>query len=152
MVDWALEVTRLEECAGTYVENLSGGQRQRVWIAMALAQRTPIILLDEPTTYLDLAYQLEIMELLEELNRCHQTTIVMVLHDLNLAARFADYMIAMRDGRLVCHGTPVEVMRTEVLRETFHINATIVTDNQSKKPTLLTYHLIQNTEEIERGA
>ena len=106
IIAWALEVTKLAELETTTVDNLSGGQRQRVWIAMALAQQTDLILLDEPTTYLDLSYQLEVLELLYRLNREQGCTIVMVLHDLNLAARFADYIIAIRDGSIIRHGTP----------------------------------------------
>nr|WP_092068513.1 ABC transporter ATP-binding protein [Dendrosporobacter quercicolus]NSL47123.1 ABC transporter ATP-binding protein [Dendrosporobacter quercicolus DSM 1736]SDL77099.1 iron complex transport system ATP-binding protein [Dendrosporobacter quercicolus] len=144
---WALAVTRLVEFETTAVDNLSGGQRQRVWIAMALAQQTDLILLDEPTTYLDLAYQLEVLELLYRLNREQSCTIVMVLHDLNLAARFADYMIALRCGDIIKHGTPEEVMTTEVLRETFHIDAEIVKDPRTGRPTCVSYDLIRPVED-----
>lgn len=142
IISWALEVTKLMEFETTAVDNLSGGQRQRVWIAMALAQQTDLILLDEPTTYLDLAYQLEVLELLYRLNREQGCTIVMVLHDLNLAARFADYMIAIRCGDIICHGAPEEVMTTEVLKETFHINAEIVKEPRTGRPTCISYDLI----------
>lgn len=146
IIQWTLEVTRLVEFETTAVDNLSGGQRQRVWIAMALAQQTDLILLDEPTTYLDLAYQLEVLELLYRLNREQNCTIVMVLHDLNLAARFADYMIALRCGDIIKHGTPEEVMTTEVLRETFHINAEIVKEPRTGRPTCVSYDLIRPVE------
>lgn len=142
IIQWALEVTKLTELETTAVDNLSGGQRQRVWIAMALAQQTELILLDEPTTYLDLAYQLEVLELLYRLNREQGCTIVMVLHDLNLAARFADYMIAIRCGDIIKHGTPEEVMTPEVLKETFHINAEIVKEPRTGRPTCISYDLI----------
>ena len=142
IIQWALEVTKLTEMETTAVDNLSGGQRQRVWIAMALAQQTDLILLDEPTTYLDLAYQLEVLELLYRLNREQGCTIVMVLHDLNLAARFADYMIAIRCGDIIKHGTPEEVMTAEVLKETFHINAEIMKDPRTGRPTCISYDLI----------
>ncbi len=143
IIAWALEVTKLSEFETMVVDNLSGGQRQRVWIAMALAQQTDLILLDEPTTYLDLAYQLEILELLYRLNREQGCTIVMVLHDLNLAARFADYIIAMCKGKIVSHGTPEKVMTAEVLRKTFHIDAKIMLEPRTGRPTCTSYDLIK---------
>lgn len=146
IIVWALAVTKLTELETTAVDSLSGGQRQRVWIAMALAQQTDLILLDEPTTYLDLSYQLEVLELLYRLNREQNCTIVMVLHDLNLAARFADYMIAIRSGDIIRHGTPVEVMTTEVLRETFHIDAKVVTEPRTGRPACISYDLIKGQE------
>ncbi|WP_313130282.1 ABC transporter ATP-binding protein [Anaerocolumna sp.] len=143
IIQWALKVTCLGEYEMATVDCLSGGQRQRVWIAMALAQQTELILLDEPTTYLDLTYQLEVLELLYRLNREQSCTIVMVLHDLNLAARFADYMIAMRSGNIICHGTPKEVMTPAVLRDTFQIDAAIVKDERTGCPTCISYDLIR---------
>lgn len=143
IVNWALEVTKLTEHEVTEVENLSGGQRQRVWIAMALAQQTDLILLDEPTTYLDLAYQLEVLELLYRLNREEGRTIVMVLHDLNLAARFADYIIAAREGKIICHGTPREVITEAVLKSTFQIDAFVGADPRTGRPTCISYDLIK---------
>jgi iron complex transport system ATP-binding protein len=145
IIRWSLEVTKLAEYETTAVDNLSGGQRQRVWIAMALAQQTDLILLDEPTTYLDLSYQLEVLELLHRLNREQGCTIVMVLHDLNLAARFADYMIAIRCGDIIHHGAPEKVMTAEVLRETFHIDAEIVLEPRTGRPTCISYDLIPET-------
>lgn len=142
MVHWALEETNLLEFADRYVHSLSGGQRQRVWIAMALAQDTDILLLDEPTTYLDLAHQLDVLQVLEKLNKKQNKTIVMVLHDLNHAARFSDYLIALRDGQIVKAGEPSEVMTNEVLREVFDIDAKIVQDPHTHKPACLTYHLL----------
>jgi iron complex transport system ATP-binding protein len=146
IIAWALEVTKLTEHETAAVDNLSGGQRQRVWIAMALAQQTDLILLDEPTTYLDLSYQLEILELLHRLNREQGRTIVMVLHDLNLATRFADYMIALRGGDIVRHGLPEEVMTPEVLRETFHIDAKVIPEPHTGRPVCLSYNLIREGE------
>jgi iron complex transport system ATP-binding protein len=143
---WALEVTKLTEYETIVVDNLSGGQRQRVWIAMALAQETELILLDEPTTYLDLSYQLEILELLYRLNREQGRTIVMVLHDLNLAARFADYMIALRGGAIIRHGPPESVITPEVLRETFHIAAEVVVEPRTSRPVCVFYNLIREKE------
>ncbi len=148
IIHWALEVTKLTELETTAVDNLSGGQRQRVWIAMALAQQTDLILLDEPTTYLDLAYQLEVLELLYRLNREQKCTIVMVLHDLNLAARFADYMIAIRGGEIVKHGTPEEVMVPEVLKEAFHIDAEIIKEPRTGRPTCVSYNLISDANSL----
>lgn len=142
IIQWALEVTKLTEHEVTAVDNLSGGQRQRVWIAMALAQQTDLILLDEPTTYLDLAYQLEVLELLYRLNRDQGCTIIMVLHDLNLAARFSDYMIAIRCGHIISHGTPEGVMTPKVLKETFQIDAVIMKEPKTGRPTCISYDLI----------
>ncbi len=144
IVDWSLEVTGMIQYKNRPVDALSGGQRQRVWIAMALAQQTDLILLDEPTTYLDLAHQLEVLELLQTLNREQGRTIVMVLHDLNHAARFADYIVAMRSGKIVCEGTPEEVITSDVLKEVFYIDAEIVQDPRTNKPICLTYDLVKH--------
>lgn len=144
IISWALKVTKLSELEMTPIDSLSGGQRQRVWIAMALAQQTELILLDEPTTYLDMAYQLEVLELLESLNKEQGCTIVMVLHDLNLAARFADYMIAVRNGAVIRQGSPEEVMTAEVLRKTFMIDAEIGKDVRTGKTACISYSLIKN--------
>ena len=143
VIQWALDITKLTELEVTMVDNLSGGQRQRVWIAMALAQQTDLILLDEPTTYLDMAYQLEVLERLYNLNREESCTIVMVLHDLNLAARFADYMIAIRSGSIISHGTPEEIMTKKVLKDTFNIDAEIVWGSRTGRPTCISYELIK---------
>lgn len=150
IIAWALEVTKLTELETTAVDNLSGGQRQRVWIAMALAQQTDLILLDEPTTYLDLSYQLEVLQLLYQLNREQGCTIVMVLHDLNLAARFADYMVAIRGGKIIRHGTPEEVMTVEVLRETFQIEAMIIKESRTGRPTCVFYDLIDQQKQQKK--
>jgi iron complex transport system ATP-binding protein len=136
-------VTKLTNYEEREVDTLSGGQRQRVWIAMALAQQTDLILLDEPTTYLDMSHQMEVLELLYELNRTQGCSIVMVLHDLNLAARFSDIMIAMREGKIIKQGSPKEVMSIEVLKEAFHVEAQIVEDKKSNRPICLTYDLIK---------
>jgi iron complex transport system ATP-binding protein len=143
IIRWALEVTKLSELEERPVDTLSGGQRQRVWIAMALAQQTDLILLDEPTTYLDLAHQLEILSLLFDLNRNQDCTIVMVLHDLNLAARFSDYMIAIRGGAIVSYGTPEYVMTGEILKQTFNIDAEVVTEPRTGRPVCITYDLLK---------
>jgi iron complex transport system ATP-binding protein len=126
VVDAALAATGTAELAHRGVDELSGGQRQRVWIAMALAQDTPVLLLDEPTTYLDLAYQVEVLELVGELNRRDGTTVVMVLHDLNQACRYADHLVAMRGGSVVAAGPPSEVVTPELVREVFGLDCRIL--------------------------
>lgn len=143
IVKWAIEITKLTKLEHREVDTLSGGQRQRVWIAMALAQQTDLILLDEPTTYLDLSHQLEVLELLYSLNKNQGCTIVMVLHDLNLAARFSDYMIAIRDGEIIKEGTPEEVMTVPVLKEVFTIDAQIIHETITKRPVCITYNLLK---------
>ena len=142
IVTWALEVTGIKEFRDRPIEALSGGQRQRAWIAMALAQQTEILVLDEPTTYLDLAHQLEVLNLLKELNEKHNTTIVMVIHELNNAARFADHMIGIKKGQIACEGTAHEVMTKENLKKLFNIDAEIVEDPRSNKPVCITYDMI----------
>ncbi len=143
VIDWALQVTKTEDFRVQSVDALSGGQRQRVWIAMALAQETDIIFLDEPTTYLDMAHQLEVLELLYRLNEEQGRTIVMVLHDLNQAARFSDYIVALSQGELVKFGTAEEVMVPEVLKKVFNIDAVIGQDPRTNKPMCITYNLLQ---------
>ncbi|MBX4267685.1 ABC transporter ATP-binding protein [Clostridium estertheticum] len=141
-IDWALKIIKMEEFKDRPIESLSGGQRQRVWIAMTLAQETEILLLDEPTTYLDLAHQLEILQLLDDLNKLHGQTIVMVIHDLNNAARFADYMVGIKDGNIVCSGTPREIMTNDNLKKIFNIDAVVVDEPINNKPVCITYNLI----------
>jgi iron complex transport system ATP-binding protein len=142
IINWALEVIGMKEYKDRPIEALSGGQRQRVWIAMALAQETEILLLDEPTTYLDLAHQLEILHLLEDLNKKQGRTIVMVIHELNNAARFADYMVGVKDGRIVCDGKPEEVMTKENLKTIFNIDAEVVKEPRNNKLVCITYDLM----------
>ncbi|MFG1955604.1 ABC transporter ATP-binding protein [Micromonospora sp. NPDC048830] len=127
VVDDALRATGAMELADRVLDELSGGQRQRVWIAMALAQDTPVLLLDEPTTYLDLAYQVDVLELVRELNDRRGTTVVMVLHDLNQACRYADHLVAMRDGAVVAAGPPAEVVTPPLVREVFGLKCRIIT-------------------------
>lgn len=151
VMDWALEVTGITDFKYRQVDALSGGQRQRVWIAMALAQETEIIFLDEPTTYLDMAHQLEVLELLQKLNREQERTIVMVLHDLNQAARFADYIIALKEGQIVKAGNGEEIVHHDVLKEVFHIDAQIGRDPRTGRPICLTYDLLKGEEKYEES-
>lgn len=133
----ALEATNIASLATRTVDELSGGQRQKAWIAMALAQQTDILFLDEPTTYLDIAHQLEILELLRRLNQQKSVTIVMVLHDLNLAARYGDYLIAMSDGAVQASGTPAEVLTCDVVRRVFGLEAQILEDPVTGTPLMV---------------
>ena len=133
----ALTQTGVLDLAGRSVDELSGGQRQRVWIAMALAQRTDLLLLDEPTTFLDVAHQVEVLDLLADLNRDLGRTIVMVLHDLNLAARYADHLVAMKDGRIVAEGAPADVVTERVVTEVFGLACRVVPDPVAGTPMVV---------------
>jgi len=119
------------------VDELSGGQRQRVWIAMVLAQDTPIMLLDEPTTHLDMAHQVEILELLKMLSVKEQRTIVMVLHDINLAARYASNLVAMRDGSVIYSGHPDEIVSSEMVQNTFNLRTVVISDPVAGSPLVI---------------
>ena len=136
-VQEAMVLTDTLELADRAVDELSGGQRQRVWIAMALAQGTDLLLLDEPTTYLDVAHQVEMLDLLADLNSRCGTTIVMVLHDLNLSARYADHLIAMRDGAVVAEGTPRDVVTEETVKAVFGLDNRIIDDPVSHTPLVV---------------
>ena len=136
-VEEAMEIMGITELTDRAVEKLSGGQRQRVWIALALAQQTDILLLDEPTTFLDIAYQIEILDMLTDLNRKHKTTIVMVLHDINLSARYADYLFAMKKGQLVAEGTPDEIITPELMEKVYGLACDVITDPVSQSPMVL---------------
>ncbi|PZF83823.1 ABC transporter ATP-binding protein [Jiangella anatolica] len=133
----AMRLTGTIELARRPVDELSGGQRQRVWIAMALAQGTQVMLLDEPTTYLDLAHQVEVLDLLTDLNQRDGRTIVLVLHDLNQAARYSDHLIVMRDGAVVVSGPPGEVVDAELVEAVFGLPCRVVTDEVSGTPLVL---------------
>jgi len=142
-VNNALMLTGLTNFADRPIDELSGGQRQRVWIAMLLAQETPIMLLDEPTTHLDIAHQIEVLDLLKELTEQHNRTIVMVLHDINLAVRYADNLIAMRDGKIETSGEPHNVVTAQMIHDVFSIHAQILEDPVSGSP--LCIPVIKNT-------
>lgn len=133
----ALEATGTADLADRSVDELSGGQRQRVWIALALAQETDILLLDEPTTFLDVAHQVEVLDVLAELGRERGTTIVMVLHDLNLAARYADELVAMSAGRIVASGAPADILTPELVESVFGIRSHVILDPVSGTPLVV---------------
>lgn len=133
----ALAATHTTELAERSVDELSGGQRQRVWIAMVLAQQTDLLLLDEPTTFLDVSHQVEVLDLLTDLNRDRGTTIVMVLHDLNLAARYADHLVAMADGSIYSSGDPSDVLTGETVKAVFGLDSRVISDPVSGKPLVL---------------
>jgi len=130
----ALATTGLVDLADRLLDTLSGGQRQRAWIAMTLAQNTDILLLDEPTTFLDLAHQIEVLDLLYDLNKAQGRTIVMVLHDLNQACRYADCLVAIRDGKVVAQGLPAEVMTEEMVQLVFGLASRIIEDPVAGTP------------------
>ncbi|GAA0058648.1 putative ferrichrome ABC transporter (ATP-binding protein) [Streptococcus canis] len=140
-IHWAMEATKVTAYANQPVDALSGGQRQRVWIAMALAQDTNTIFLDEPTTYLDMNHQLEILELLKTLNQESGKTMVMVLHDLNLSARYSDHLIAMKKGQIKYSGTVRDIMTPAIIQDIFQIKAQLIDDPIHNCPILLTYQL-----------
>ncbi len=129
-IDWALSVTNLLEKRHQDLEALSGGERQRVWIAMALAQRSEILCLDEPTTYLDIYYQIELLELIKALNEEYGLTIVMVLHDINQAIRYSDQVIMMMDGQIVAEGPPREVITKALIKKVYGVNAIFREDDE----------------------
>lgn len=130
----ALEITTMTELANRPLDSLSGGQRQRAWIAMVLAQDTDILLLDEPTTFLDLSHQVELLDLLDELQQSKGKTIVMILHDLNLSCRYADYLVAIQQGKVYATGTPEQVMTEEMVRDVFNLECRIVPDPLAATP------------------
>ncbi|MCM3761202.1 ABC transporter ATP-binding protein [Alkalihalobacillus oceani] len=136
-VEDAMEFMNIMEFANQDIDELSGGQRQRVWIAMALAQQTDILLLDEPTTFLDIIYQIEILDLLTNLNHQFGTTIVMVLHDINLSARYADYIFAVKKGRLVAEGKPAEVLTSDLVKTVFDLDCVVIPDPISDTPLVI---------------
>ncbi|WP_295854662.1 ABC transporter ATP-binding protein [uncultured Microbacterium sp.] len=133
----ALEATDVTHLADRPVDELSGGQRQRVWIAMALAQETDVLLLDEPTTFLDISHQIDVLDLLTDLNRDRGTTVAMVLHDLNLAARYADHLVAMARGEVIAAGDPSDVLTEETVRRVFGLDSRVVPDPLTGRPMVI---------------
>jgi len=133
----AMRLMDITEFANYNIDELSGGQRQRVWIAMALAQETDILFLDEPTTFLDITYQVEILDLLTELNQKHGTTIVMVLHDINLSARYADHIFALYKGKLVAQGEPEKVITSTAVKDIFGLDCTVIKDPIAGSPLVV---------------
>lgn len=137
VVAWALESTGTDSIAGRTVDALSGGQRQRVWIAMALAQETEILMLDEPTTYLDVAHQIDVLDLLVNLNQQEGRTIVAVLHDLNLSCRYAEHLIAMRGGEVIAQGRPEDIVTEQLVHEVYGLRVTVIEDPVSRTPMVV---------------
>ncbi|GLX66910.1 ABC transporter ATP-binding protein [Paenibacillus glycanilyticus] len=135
-VQSAMELTDTLEISHRYVDELSGGQRQRVWVAMVLAQQTPILLLDEPTTYLDIAHQIELLELFKDLN-LQGRTIIAVLHDLNHAARYANHIIAMKNGQMIAQGDPREIVTEQIVEEVFGLKCKVIDDPVSHTPLVV---------------
>ncbi|WP_282795712.1 ABC transporter ATP-binding protein [Streptomyces sp. CC224B] len=133
----AMERTDVTALAERSVDELSGGQRQRVWIAMALAQETELLLLDEPTTYLDIAHQVEVLDLVRQLNHDRGRTVALVLHDLNQAARYADHLVAMKQGRVVAEGAPADVVTAELVRDVFGLECVVVPDPVTGSPLVV---------------
>ncbi|WP_347551552.1 ABC transporter ATP-binding protein [Pseudalkalibacillus hwajinpoensis] len=151
-IAWAIEMTGISEFANRPIDQLSGGQRQRAWIAMALAQDTNLLFLDEPTTFLDMAHQLEVLELLQKLNRQEGRTIVMVVHDLNHASRYAGHMVAIKNGTVMKTGTPKDVMKSEILEDVFGVRSDIIYDPRTGQPLCLPFGLCTEDQYVTAGA
>lgn len=151
-VSKAMAAAHVEMLAERAVDELSGGQRQRVWLAMVLAQDTPIMLLDEPTTYLDIAHQIEVLDLCQRLNRTEGRTLVMVLHDLNQAARYADHIIAMKAGRIVASGHPHEVVTPAVVEEVFGLSSVVIDDPVTHTPMVVPIASTGSRQDTARAA
>ena len=139
----ALEATEMTEFRRRPLDSLSGGERQRAWIALALAQETPVLLLDEPTTYLDIGHQFEVLDLIKRLNQEQRMTIVLVLHDLNQAARFSRRMVVFEEGRIVADGTPADVLTPDLLARVFHVQANVVPHPEDGTPVCLPFGLAE---------
>ncbi len=142
IVNWAIEKTGLLHLRTRHVATLSGGERQRAWIAMALAQKPKILLLDEPTTYLDISYQLEVLELVKELNQSLKLTVVMVLHDLNQAARYSDHIFVLKDGQICETGRPGNIIKPNLLKDVFRIDSHIYEDEINACPYFIPHKVI----------
>lgn len=141
-IEWALKVTNTFEFKDRELSDLSGGQRQRVWLAMALAQETDILLLDEPTTFLDMSHQLEVLNIVKKLNDKQGCTVVMVLHDINHAAKYSDFIIAMKDGKILYKDEPNLIMNKKVLKDIYNIDAELITNEKYSVPLCLNYELL----------
>lgn len=135
----AMQLTDTQHLAERLIEELSGGQRQRVWIAMVLAQQTPVLFLDEPTTYLDIAHQIDLLELCRDLNRRKNFTIVAVLHELNQAFRYADHIILMSEGQIAAQGSPKKIVSSEMIKQVFNLDCLIMDDPLSGTPMVIPY-------------
>ncbi|MCI6140312.1 MAG: ABC transporter ATP-binding protein [Clostridiaceae bacterium] len=146
IVEWALASTNMTELSYREMDQLSGGQQQRAWIAMALAQKTELLFLDEPTTYLDISHQLDILYLLRKLNQESGVTVVMILHDLNHAIMFSDYLVAIKNGMLYASGTPAEIITPQTLREVFDVEAEVINHPILNVPVCLPYRTTEHTE------
>ena len=146
-IDEAIDYMQLKEFEDRYLDELSGGQRQRAWIAMTLAQETEIIMLDEPTTYLDMSYQLEVLEVLQKLNKEKNITVVIVLHELNNACRFADNIIGLKKGKIICQGRPLDVINKENLKEIYGIDANLTISEDGQYPICMEYDLFRGKNE-----
>ncbi|HBG5342772.1 TPA: ABC transporter ATP-binding protein [Clostridioides difficile] len=148
IVTWAMRNTGLESYKDKLVSNLSGGERQRVWLAMALCQKPDILLLDEPTTYLDISHQLELMELVRDINKKFKMTIIMVLHDINQASKYSDRLIIMNNGSIVADGHPNKVISEKIIKEVYKVKCDIDIDPISKKPRIHPIMLCRRTSSI----
>ncbi|MGE6379139.1 ABC transporter ATP-binding protein [Peribacillus muralis] len=148
-IEWAMDITKTLSFRNRQIANLSGGQRQKVWLAMALAQKTEILLLDEPTTYLDMAHQLEVLQIVEKLNKEQKITTVMVLHDINHASRFSHEIITMKEGEIIKIGSPAEIITPAVLEEVFRIDARVMIDPANGAPVCFGYDNLSQQETQE---
>ena len=142
IIAWAIEKTGLKELKDRYMGNLSGGESQRAWIAMALAQKPEILILDEPTTYLDISYQLETLELVKELNKSLGITVIMVLHDLNQAARYSDKIYVLKDGNIRAYGKPRNIIEANLIKDVFRIESNIYEDEINDCPYFIAHKII----------
>lgn len=143
IVNYALEKTGLSDIRDKRISDLSGGQKQRVWIAMTLAQQTDVILLDEPTNHLDIKYKIEVLDLLKNLNQTEKRTIVVVLHDINLACRYADHIVAIKDGRVYAEGNPAEIINEKLINDVFDINCRVMSCPIFGTPMCITYQSLR---------
>lgn len=148
IIDWALKITNLSDYEHCMLDKLSGGQQQRVWLAMSLAQRTPVLLLDEPTTYLDIKYQIEILELIRKINRDYQITIILVHHDINQALCYSDEILAMKDGRVLFNGAGSNVISKSSLSQLYDCEIEVITHKE--KQIVLNFKSEYNNKNIER--